>query len=222
MGHLRPLIVFDLDGTLIDSRRDLASAANALIVERGGTAIPEHAIGEMVGDGAGMLVTRAFAAAKLPLDDGCVPRFLELYDERLLDATRPYDGIPEVLRALAPSHDIAVLTNKPIAPTRTLLAALSLAPLVGLALGGDGPHPRKPDPAGLRSIQSHFDTPAGRVVLVGDSPVDLETARNAGTAACVMRYGFGFRPSILDGLRPNERVLDAASQLPGAIATLLA
>ena len=104
MGDLRRLIVFDLDGTLVDSRRDLADAANALIIERGGTPLPEEAIGRMVGDGAAMLVRRALSAAGLAPGDTSLPRFLELYDTRLLRTTRAYPGIPEALQAIRPSR----------------------------------------------------------------------------------------------------------------------
>src|SRR6187401_2758218 len=112
-----PLIVFDLDGTLIDSRHDLADAANALIVERGGSPLPVDAITAMVGEGAALLVRRALKAAGTDLDVARdLPRFLELYDERLLAHTRLYDGTREALEALASRVPLAVLTNKPQHP----------------------------------------------------------------------------------------------------------
>jgi phosphoglycolate phosphatase len=220
VGHVRRLIVFDLDGTLIDSRGDLADAANALIVERGGRALPEDAIGRMVGEGAATLIRRALTAAALPVDDRSVPRFLELYDDRLLHRTRPYGGIPEVLQSLAARHEIAVLTNKPIAPTRKLLDALGLSRFISSAVGGDGPAPRKPDPAALLGLVARFDSSPSRTVLVGDSRIDFDTARAAGTKVCLARYGFGYEGFPVGQLRGDEALVDAPEQIPGAIERL--
>jgi phosphoglycolate phosphatase len=221
VGHVSRLIVFDLDGTLIDSRGDLADAANALIVERGGRALPEEEIGRMVGEGAALLVRRALIAAGLPLEEHSVARFLELYDERLLNRTRPYDGIPAVLEALAPRSVMAVLTNKPAAPTRKLLDALGLAPFMASFVGGDGPAPRKPDPAGLLGLVAAHHGAVARTVLVGDSRIDLETAHAAGTPVCLARYGFGYEGLPVGRLRGKEGLVDAPSQIPEAIERLL-
>jgi phosphoglycolate phosphatase len=163
VGHLRRLIVFDLDGTLVDSRRDLADSANALIVERGGEPLAEEAIGRMVGEGAAVLVRRALAAAGLPEDPSALPRFLELYDERLLNTTTAYDGIPGALDGLSREATLAVVTNKPGGPSRRILDALHLSPLLAAIVGGDSPFPRKPDPASLRHLMSSFGAaPAAR------------------------------------------------------------
>ena len=221
VGDLRRLIVFDLDGTLVDSRRDLASAANALIRERGGEPLPEDAIGRMVGDGAAMLVRRALTAAGLPLDESSVPRFLELYDDRLLDTTLAYAGIPETLEALAHEATIAVLTNKPLAPSVRILDGLGLARFVAQTIGGDSPFPRKPDPSSLRHLMSSFVVTPGTTVLVGDSHVDHETARAAGVAICLARYGFGFHGVDPARLRGDEAIVDRASDIPAAVRRLL-
>jgi phosphoglycolate phosphatase len=221
VGHVRRLIVFDLDGTLIDSRRDLADAANALIAERGGHPLPETAIAAMVGEGAALLVRRALAAAGLPFDDTSVRRFLELYDHRLVRYTRPYPGIPEALEALASRAPLAVLTNKPLAPTRRLLEAFDLAPLMAAVLGGDGPFPRKPDPASLRHLMTQQATPQKRTVLVGDSRIDFETAHAAGTHFCLTRWGFGFEGFPVHALRGGEALVDTAAELPDAISQLI-
>jgi phosphoglycolate phosphatase len=221
VGDVRRLIVFDLDGTLIDSRADLADAANALIVERGGDPLPEEAVGRMVGEGAALLVHRAFAAAALSIDERSVARFLELYDERLLRKTRPYPGIHAVLEALASRNVVAVLTNKPLAPARRLLDALELSMFVASVIGGDGPDARKPDPAGLfRLIEGHRSSPA-QAVLVGDSRIDFETARAAQTAFCLARYGFGCEGFPTAQLRSGEGIVDAPGQIPGVIERLL-
>jgi phosphoglycolate phosphatase len=220
VGDLRRLIVFDLDGTLIDSRADLASAANALIAERGGTRLAEDAIGRMVGEGAAVLVARALAAAGLAVDQASLPRFLELYDERLLATTRPYPGIFEALAALSSIGPIAVLTNKPLAPTRRLLDELDLARFVAATIGGDSDFPRKPDPASLVHLTRQFAVACHQTVMVGDSWIDGETARRAATRFCLARYGFGSVGFPAGDLAPGGVFVDAASELPRAIATL--
>lgn len=208
------LVVFDLDGTLIDSRRDLADAANALIVEGGGRPLPVEAITAMVGEGAPLLVRRALKAAGLDLDvRSALARFLELYDERLLVHTRLYDGTREALDALAPRAALAILTNKPQRPTERILDGLAIAPFFQWIVGGDTEHGRKPDPAGLRHVMSAAGATAEETVMVGDSAIDLRTARAAGTRICLVRYGFGFRTAA-DELTGGELVAGHPADLP--------
>jgi phosphoglycolate phosphatase len=222
MGHVRRLIVFDLDGTLVDSRRDLADAANALIEERGGRPLPDAAIARMVGEGAALLVRRALTAAGLPFDDESVPRFLALYDERLVATTRPYPGMVEALRAMAPLAPMAVLTNKPVAPARALVEALDLAPFLETVVGGDGPWPRKPDPASLMDLMRRFDAPPEGTVLVGDSRIDLETAHAAGVPLLLARWGFGADGVAVSSLRPSDTSVARPADLPPAVRDLFA
>ena len=127
------LVVFDFDGTLVDSRRDLAESANQVLQEYGGTPHSEEAIGRMVGDGAATLVARAFAAAHLPQPSAALDRFLAVYNRRLLTFTRPYPGIPEVLEQLQSRVTVGVLTNKPLGPTRNILDGLDLARFLAVA-----------------------------------------------------------------------------------------
>lgn len=209
-----PLVVFDLDGTLIDSRRDLADAANALIVEGGGRPLPVDTIAGMVGEGAPLLVRRALTAAGLDPDAAtALPRFLELYDERLLVHTRLYDGTRAALEALAARAALAILTNKPQRPTERILDALGVAALFRWVVGGDTALPRKPDPAGLHHLMSRAATAAADTMMVGDSAIDLRTARAAGTRICLVRYGFGFRTTAAE-IRGDELIADSPSQLP--------
>src|SRR5438552_526984 len=119
-----PLVVFDLDGTLVDSRRDLAESVNQLIVDRGRPPLPEASVGHMAGAGAAVLVQRAFAAAGLAADPDAVVQFLAIYNQRLLKYTRPYPGIVDVLDRLARQTLLAVLTNKPLAATSDILIGL--------------------------------------------------------------------------------------------------
>jgi phosphoglycolate phosphatase len=205
------LVVFDLDGTLVDSRRDLANAANALIAELSGRPLSEEAVGAMVGDGAAMLVRRALTASGLdPELPGALPRFLELYDERLLDHTRPYDGITDALARLHGRATLAVLTNKPQRATDRLLAGLDLTRYFTQIVGGDTPFGRKPDPTGLLEIVRRSGAEVNGTTLIGDSPVDLETARRAGSGIVLVTYGFGFRDVELRG---TERVVHHPSDL---------
>jgi len=207
------LAVFDLDGTLVDSRRDLANAANALVAGLGGRPLSEEAIGRMVGEGAAVLVRRVLTAANLDPDaPGALPRFLELYDERLTEHTVPYGGIVEALDTLAARMPLAVLTNKPQRATDRLLESLELAPYFGRVVGGDSMLGRKPEPAGLLGLCDGAGVLPEEAILIGDSPIDLETARRAGTQVLLVSYGFGFRfdPAALE----TVAVADAPSEIP--------
>jgi phosphoglycolate phosphatase len=207
------LVVFDLDGTLVDSLRDLAESINELLIESGLDPLPQDHIGRMVGDGAATLVSRAFTAAGRVQPAGTLARFLVLYNRRLLTFTRPYTGIPETLERLAASHALAVLTNKPLASTREILDGLGLARHFGAVLGGDGPFPRKPDPAGLLHLCETARVTAQNTVLVGDSMVDWQTARAAGCRVCLAAYGFGFQTFPVADLAPDERLIEAPADL---------
>jgi phosphoglycolate phosphatase len=214
------LIVFDLDGTLVDSRRDLAEAANAVLVERRCSPLPEAVIGQMVGEGAAKLVARALDAAACRCDrDLALARFLELYNSRLLTFTRPYAGIPATLDALGARAALAVLTNKPLGATRAILDGLGLSHHFApeLVVGGDGPLPRKPDPAGLFNLMTRASSSPSATVLVGDSVIDWRTARAAGAAACMARYGFGFETFPPDHLESNDLVVDDAPSLASVL-----
>jgi len=209
------LIVFDLDGTLVDSRKDIADAANQLLRDCGAEPLPEDRIGRMVGDGAATLVARAFAASGVERPPDALERFLSIYDRWLLNHTRAYDGIPAVLDALASRASLAVLTNKPIASTRRVLAGLDLARFFhdDAVVGGDGPFPRKPDPAGLRHLAARAGISHDDTLLVGDSIIDWRTARHARSAICIARYGFGFEGFPIDQLQPGDLVIDRPDQL---------
>lgn len=212
------LVAFDLDGTLVDSATDLAAAASALTVELGGRPLARPEVVAMVGEGAAVLVQRALAAAGLdPETDGAVARFLDLYEVRLLDTTRLYPGVREVLTALDPLLPLAVVTNKPDGPATRVLEALGVRRHFLEVIGGDGVWPRKPDPAGLRSLQVHAR--GGPLVLVGDSPVDAETARRAGAWFVLARYGFG--AAGFPAAPAIRFAADAPSDLPDVIGEVL-
>jgi phosphoglycolate phosphatase len=212
-------IVFDLDGTLVDSRRDLAESANALLAACGCPTQSETAIGRMVGDGAATLVARAFAASACTAPPDALARFLAIYEARLLQCTRPDPEIEDVLAVLEPRLPIAVLTNKPLASTRRILDGLGLARFFppDLVFGGDGPYPRKPAPAGLRALCDRVGVTPEATLMVGDSVIDWRTARAAGTRVCLASYGFGFDGFPTNDLMPDEGVIDT----PAALLRLL-
>jgi phosphoglycolate phosphatase len=212
------LIVFDLDGTLVNSRRDLAESANDVLQHYGCAPQAEDTIGRMVGDGAATLVARAFAAARCPQPPDALQRFLSIYNSRLLKWTRPYDGVVDLLKFLRPRVTLAVLTNKPLGATVTILDGLGLAPFFGeRVVGGDGPPPRKPDPAGLRGIIADAGAAPERTLMVGDSVIDWDTAVAASAHICLARYGFGFEGFPSERLRRGDHVIDH----PGALKSLL-
>lgn len=213
------LVVFDLDGTLVDSKRDLADSANEMLAGYGAAALSEEAITRMVGAGAAQLVARTLQAAHLdvPLDNA-LARFLESYDRRLTNHTRPYPGIPEVLTELdSEGVKMALLTNKPLEASERILDAFGLARFFRLRIGGDGPWPRKPAPDGLRFLLKEESAEPLETVMVGDSPVDLATARNAGVRACLARYGFGFADIAPEMLQGDELIVDHARDIAEAV-----
>ena len=208
------VLVFDLDGTLVDSVGDLAASATELVTRFGGRALSQAEVGLMVGDGAGLLVRRALAAGGVAPDrPGALQRFLEIYDRRLLDTTVAYTGIADALSLASRRARLAVLTNKPQSPSERILEALGLRRYFEAVIGGDGPHGRKPDATGVRALASTADI----VMLVGDSPVDWQTSVAAGCTFAWARYGFGAArfdaqppdtPYILDRPADLAAVLD--------------
>jgi phosphoglycolate phosphatase len=210
------LLVFDLDGTLIDSRRDLADAANALIGERGGTPLPVDAIAGMVGEGAALLVRRALASTGVSVDlERDLARFLDLYADRMLVHTALYDGTREMLASAGRRAQLAVLTNKPQRHTDAILRGLDIAKCFHWVIGGDSDFGRKPDPRGLQHLMAVAGASRDETLMVGDSAIDLKTARAAGVKPCLVRYGFGFRTavSLLDG---SEILVDNPDEITGS------
>lgn len=211
------LLVFDLDGTLVDSRRDLADATNALLVELGALPLPVDTVAAMVGEGAAVLVRRALTASGLdPASPGALDRFLAHYEQRLLVHTRPYEGTREALVELHAVCPLAVLTNKPTRATRSILDGLDLAGFFEWVVGGDTAHGRKPDPAGLRWLMEQAGADPRQTMLIGDSPVDRETATRAGARVCLVGYGFGFVfPDGYGDALVADRPADLVARLTG-------
>ena len=214
------LLVFDLDGTLIDSSRDLADSANEMLSHYGGAPLTERAVISMVGAGAPQLVARALRAAAIdkPVDEA-LELFLDSYDRRLTRYTRPYQGIPELLQSLdeAGVH-MSVLTNKPLEQTVRILDTLNLAGYFDRCVGGNGPWPRKPAPDGLNFLMRHAGVGPEGTTMIGDSAVDLETARNADVRICLARYGFGFADMNPGLLRGDELIVDHPVEIAELVA----
>jgi phosphoglycolate phosphatase len=211
------LVVFDLDGTLVDSSRDLAASTNALLGDLGGQALTDAVVTSLVGEGAAVLVRRALERSGLSPDTpGALDCFLEHYDRRLLDTTRPYAGMMDTLVRLQEEYRLAVLTNKPAEPTARILAGLGMDGLFSDVIGGDSTYGRKPDPAGLLALIERAGTTPRETLLVGDSPVDFATAERAGARICLARYGFGYRFGG-HAFSGDEHFIDE----PAALLTLL-
>lgn len=213
------LAVFDLDGTLIDSRRDLADSANEMLAGYGARSLDEERIASMVGSGAATLVKRVIDAAgvEAPVETA-LARFLAAYDERLTRHTRPYDGVPKLLDDLHSRHiAMALLTNKPLEQSVKILAAFGLTTYFQWVVGGDGPWPRKPHPDGLRFLMDQAAAGPNETVLIGDSTIDLQTARNAGARVCLVRYGFGFADLPPEALRGDEWLADTPGDITGVL-----
>jgi phosphoglycolate phosphatase len=214
---LLSVLVFDLDGTLVDSRRDIAESANELLASLDAPPLDHDEVVRMVGEGARLLVSRVLAAGGAREDlDAAFLQFSAIYDRRLADHTRPYPGVVDGLERLAERFTLAVLTNKPQHHTDRLLEALDLRRYFVQALGGDTVHGRKPDPAGLTSLVAAAGSVPAAALLVGDSWVDAETARRGGTRFCFADYGFGAVPA--EGLLPGEHRIASFDQLDGLLA----
>lgn len=191
----RSVLVFDLDGTLVDSAPDLARGLNAVLAEEGRRPISIADLRALVGDGATALVERAFALTGPPISaaalPGLVDRFLRHYAAGRHALTRPYPGVVETLAELkGRGYQLAVCTNKPIDLTLDLLRALELAPFFSAATGGDSVRTRKPDPGHFIATLDLIGAQPTAAVMVGDSANDVAVARAAGVPAVVVSYGY--------------------------------
>ncbi len=220
-GRLR-FVVFDLDGTLIDSIGDLAVAVSRLVGERGGRRLDVREVSGMVGEGAELLIARAFEAsgAKGSAREA-QPRFLEIYDALLPGTTCAYPGVPEMLDALDAVVPLAVLTNKPTGATRKILSMLDLERRFRAVIGGDGPYGRKPAPEGLLHLIAEAGVNASDTLVVGDSTINLLTAQAGSARVCLVRYGFGFAALDPTKLGGNEAFADSPAEVAALVMELV-
>jgi len=184
-------LIFDLDGTLIDSKLDLILSVNAMLRQLGRSELPEDTISGYIGRGAPVLVAKALGVDAS--EDECrhgLEYFLAYYEEHKMDNTRLYPGVAEALYCLG-QVPMAVLTNKPVRISVRILEALGLGRKFRAIYGGNSFTTKKPDPLGAQTILRELGIPAGQAMVIGDSEVDVQTARNAGTLAAIVNYGFG-------------------------------
>jgi phosphoglycolate phosphatase len=208
------LVIFDLDGTLIDSRLDLVHSVNAALRHIGRPALPDDVIASYVGDGAPVLIQRALGGETV--DEAVVRQglqfFLSYYREHKLDHTTVYAGINKALGQIqnGVSRRMAVLTNKPVVPSRAIVDALGLAPFFQQVYGGNSFATKKPDPEGARKLLEESGVRPEETVIVGDSHVDVETGRNAGLWTVGVTYGFA--PHTLK-TAPPDVLVDSPQEL---------
>jgi phosphoglycolate phosphatase len=218
----RRLFLLDLDGTLIDSRADLARSVNLTLARLGLREIDLAAVTRFVGDGARMLIERALresAGTEPPADqlDGAIPVFLEEYGRHLLDQTLLYPGAREAIESM-PWARWAIVTNKPERLSAAILEGLGLAPGFSAVIGGDSLPPfRKPDPEPLIEAMRRCGASAGETVMVGDSPVDVQAGRAAGVLTVAVTGGYRNR-SELESERPDI-LTDSIASLPDLFRT---
>jgi phosphoglycolate phosphatase len=225
------LLVFDLDGTLIDSAQDLCNSVNATLREFNLVELPDPAIAGFVGNGAPMLMRRSLAlAANIAPGDvnedlfsKAYAFFLQYYREHKLDFTYAYEGVLDALKALHELHDapngprriMAVLTNKPVRPARGICEGLGLAGYFLHIYGGDSFPLKKPDPLGLRSLMDETGATPEQTAMIGDSQVDVQTARNAGAWSIGCAFGFGPQ-NLMDS--PPDVLVSSAAEWTEALA----
>lgn len=209
--HSIKLVIFDLDGTLIDSRLDLVHSVNAALRHIRRPELPEDVIASYVGDGAPILIQRALGGEAV--DEALIRKglefFLSYYREHKLDHTTVYDGVRDALAAIQKSDNgiprkMAVLTNKPVNPSRAIIEALGLRPYFSQVYGGNSFATKKPDPVGALKLVEEFGVRPEQAAIVGDSHVDVRTGRNAGMWTVAVTYGFA--PHTLEVETPDITV----------------
>ncbi len=186
------LLIFDLDGTLIDSKLDLANSVNAARGQMGLEPLTLSLIATYVGHGAPVLIRKALGEQATEIEVAqALEFFLEHYREHALDTTRLYPGVRESLDRLHGAGKLlSILTNKPVAMSRAIIEGLCLSRLFFRIYGGNSFAAKKPDPVGVRTLMSEAGVSRDHTMMVGDSEVDVQTARNSGVRACGVTYGF--------------------------------
>jgi phosphoglycolate phosphatase len=208
-GSRLKLLIFDLDGTLVDSRLDLIQSVNAMLQHFRRPELPGDAIASYIGDGAPMLVRRALGD---PDDERIVEEaleyFLAYYRVHKLDHTHAYPGVKEALESLGNQNGserrMAVLSNKPVNPSRAIVDALGLGEFFIRVYGGNSFHTKKPDPTGVYTLLEETGVRSDEAIMIGDSAIDVITGRNADLWTCGVTYGFA--PRTLDDAPPDVLV----------------
>lgn len=216
------LLIFDLDGTLIDSRTDLANSVNAMLRQYQREELSPEVIAAYIGDGAPTLVRRSLGfpddLCLTPADEEfmgeALAYFLDFYREHKLDNTYAYEGVVETLRKLSSSSSngelkMAVLTNKPVGPSRAIVEALGMQQFFHRVYGGNSFQTKKPQPDGVKALLSELNVTSEESIIVGDSYIDILTARNAGIWSCGVTYGLA--PESLANM-PGDIMVDSPTE----------
>ncbi len=194
------LICFDLDGTLIDSRKDISDSINRMLHELGLGQRKESEIAAFVGNGMANLIRQSLGDRHEVYFDRAVKMFRKDYDVHCLDATRLYSGVGDALRRI-PGHK-TVITNKPLGYSEKILKGLEIRDLFEEVLGGDMHFPKKPAPDSVLHLAGKHNVPAKEILFVGDSLLDIHTGKNAGAKTCAVTYGFGKKAELVSA-RPD-------------------
>lgn len=213
-------VVWDLDGTLVDSATDIAASLNRLLGENELAALGDARIRKMIGEGVAVLIRRGFDAHDITLEgkrlEQLVARFLVIYSEIATASTRLFPGAREALQSLGDAGlRQAICTNKPEAITRQVLSGLGIADCFDVVIGGDTLPRNKPDPLPLRTVLERLDVTPERSLMVGDSVIDVQTAHAAGVSVAFVTFGYGPGPS-----HPHEAdyLVDDFADLPAVVA----
>ncbi len=207
-------LIFDLDGTLIDSRLDLAHSVNAALAEVGHLPLPHDEIFSYVGQGAPMLIQRSLGGGAREQEcRRALEFFLAYYRAHMLDNTVTYPGVREGLEKLA-SIPMAVLTNKPVRFSRAIIEGLGLGGYFRFIYGGNSFERKKPDPMGTAALLRDLGAEPREAMIVGDSEIDVLTARNAGTWSCGVTYGLGSARLVE---YPPDIIVDSLTELPARL-----
>ena len=205
------LLIFDLDGTLVDTKMDMALSVNAMRQQMGLSPLPHEVITTYVGHGVGPLIRRSLGEnATEDALQRALALFVEYYRHHLLDNTTAYPGVPEALAELR-DRKMAVLTNKPADLSREILSGLGLSSYFDFVYGGDSFPQKKPEPMGVWKLMEDLQMPAAKTMMVGDSDTDVLTGRNAQVWTCAVTYGFG-AASLKD--TPPDLLLEDMRELP--------
>jgi phosphoglycolate phosphatase len=213
-------VVWDLDGTLVDSAADIAASLNRLLVENDLDALDENRVRNMIGEGVAVLIRRGFEAHGVTPDgarlERLVERFLVIYAEVATASTSLFPGAREALKTLSDAGlRQAICTNKPEAITRQVLDGLGIAEYFGVVVGGDTLPRNKPDPLPLRTVLAGLGVTPEQALMVGDSAIDVRMAHAAGVAVAFVSFGYGPEPP--DSHRPDYRI-DTFRDLPAVVA----
>lgn len=215
-----PVLVFDLDGTLIESAPEIRHCLNLLLEEHGRPSVTLPQVERMIGNGVAKLLERGFeATGGMPDDvDAALARFIGIYNDAPIAETPVYDGVPETLARLhAAGHVMAICTNKLYEPTVKILEGLGFARYFRAVAGGDSFPVRKPDPGHLLGVLERLGAAREDAIMIGDSPNDIGCAIGAGVRSIALSYGYSNVPAAELGA---DRLVDRFADLPGAIASL--